>query len=169
MPVDSFKYLPRLLRRYYESRPLEKELPVPFTPLTKPLQECAFGLVTTGGLYPLGLEPPFDLEAERQRPTWGDPSYRALPVDLPQSAVGVSHLHINPAGVLADLNVLLPVHRFQELVQQGVIGALAPHAYSFMGYQGFPPDLRPWREIYAPQVAQKLRQAGVDCVFITTA
>jgi D-proline reductase (dithiol) PrdB len=169
MPVDSFKYLPRLIQRYYQATKVAKELPIPFTPLAKPLAASRFALVTSGGLYHKSHEPPFDLEGEQARPAWGDPSFRTLPVDIAQAEVGASHWHINTAGVLADLNVLLPVNRFQELALEGRIGGLAPHAFSFMGYQGFPSDLRAWREVYAPQTAHQMRDEGVDCVFLTTA
>ncbi len=167
MPVDSFKFLPRIIAALYEASEREPELPIPWTPLARPLRECKFGLATSGGLYHLGAEPPFDVEREKVEPTWGDPTYRTIPVDIPQNELGVSHLHVNPASVSADINVLLPVRRFQELVAEGEIGGLADQAYSFMGYQGYPPDANAWQDIYAPQVADKFKAQGVDCVLLT--
>ena len=140
MPVDSFKFLPRIIAAIYETSNQEPELPIPWTPLGRPLDECTIGLVTSGGLYHKGVDPPFDIERELAEPTWGDPSYRAIPLDIPQDEVGVSHLHVNPISVLTDINVLLPIQRFQELAAAGEIGGLADPAYSFMGYQGYPPD-----------------------------
>ena len=169
MPVDSFKYLPRLITRYYKLTRVEPEFPIPWTPLARPLNECRFGLVTSGGLYHKGHEPPFDTERERQEPTWGDPSFRTIPAGIRQEELGANHLHINTRGVLQDINILLPIHRFQELAAEGRIGSLAGEAYSFMGYQGFPADLSGWREVYGPQVAERLIAAEVDCVFLTTA
>jgi D-proline reductase (dithiol) PrdB len=69
--------------------------------------------------------------------------------------------------VLADINIVLPIQRFQELVDQGRVGDLAQHAYSFMGYQGFPPDTTVWEQTTGPEVAEKLRTEGVDCVLLT--
>jgi len=169
MPVDSFKYLPRVLAAYYRMTDQRPELPIPWTPLADPLAECVFGLVTSGGLYHLGVEPPFDVEREREEPAWGDPAYRTLPVDIPQREVGASHLHMNTRDVLEDLNILLPVHRFQELAAQGRIGGLTHDAYSFMGYQGYPRDTTAWRETYGPQVARKLMAEDVECVLLTPA
>jgi len=57
VPVDSFKYLPRVLAAYYRMTDQRPELPIPWTPLAHPLTECVFGLVTSGGLYHLGVEP----------------------------------------------------------------------------------------------------------------
>jgi D-proline reductase (dithiol) PrdB len=167
--VDSFRYLSPLIKRYYQLTRVRKELPVPFTPLRKPLDQCRFGLVTSGGLYHTRCEQPFDQEGERKNPAWGDPSFRTLPVDMDLADVGVSHLHINHQDVLADPNILLPIHRFHELVAEGRIGGLAPHAYSFMGYQGFPSDLTGWRDTYGPAVRDRLLAERVDCVLLTTA
>jgi hypothetical protein len=88
-------------------------------------------------------------------------------MDIRQSEVSASHLHINTQWVEEDINVLLPVNRFQELDAEGVIGGLARYAYSFMGYQGFPPNPAAWQGTYGPQVAGKLKEEGVDCVLLT--
>ena len=169
MSVDSFKYLPRIIATFYQMTACEPVRPIPWTPLSRPVAECRFGLVTSGGLYHRGVEPPFDLAREEREPTWGDPTFRRLPAEIRQEAVGASHLHLNTRDVLADVNVLLPVHRFQALAAEGRIGSLAAHAYSFMGYQGFPPDTTAWAEVYGPQVADALRAEGVDCVLLTPA
>ena len=167
MPVDSFKFLPRLITAFYQMIEREPEYPIPWTPLAKPLAACKFGLITSGGLYQKGVEPPFDVAREKQEPTWGDPTYRAIPANIAQAEVGVSHLHLNPVFAEADVNVVLPLHRFQELAAAGEIGGLADEAYSFMGFQGFPPDVSAWQESYAPQVAAKFKAAGVDCILLT--
>ena len=169
MEVDSFKYLPRLVTRYYKMSQVATELPIPWTPLARPLDQTRFNLVTSGGLYHQGQEPPFDLERETREPTWGDPSYRTLATDMDPAAVGVSHHHLNPADIEADMNILLPIQRFQEMADQGRIGGLARRAFSFMGYQGFPADQRPWKERYGPEVAEKLLADQVDSVLLTAA
>jgi len=169
MPVDSFKYLPRLIATFYQMSDRQPELPIPWTPLPSPLPDCTFGLVTSGGLYHQGVEPPFDLVWERREPSWGDPTYRVIPDSIGQAELGASHLHIKTRGVLADANILLPINRFQELAAEGRVGGLAGQAYSFMGYQGFPPDATAWRETYGPQVAARFKAEGVDCVLLTPA
>lgn len=169
MQVDSFKYLSRLVTRYYKMSQVTAEMPIPWTPLARPLDQARFSLVTSGGLYHEGHEPPFDLDGERRNPAWGDPSYRTLPTDMNPGQAAVSHLHLNPVDIEADMNILLPIQRFQELVNAGRIGSLAAQAYSFMGYQGFPADQQPWKEIYGPEVAGKLLADQVDCVLLTAA
>ena len=167
MPVDSFRFLPRIIAMFYQTTEVQPQEPIPWTPLPRPLAECKFGLVTSAGLYHIGQQPPFDLERERQNPAWGDPTYRAIPVDIPQDEVGVSHLHVNTQDVEQDIDILLPIHHFQELAGAERIGGLAREAYSFMGYQGFPPDASQWRQTYAPEVAEKFKAEGVDCVLLT--
>ena len=169
MTVDSFKFLPRIIATFYQQQKIVARLPIPWTPLTKPLSKCRFGLVCSGGLYHKGIEPSFDMEREQVDPTWGDPSYRTIPINIQQDELGVSHLHINPSAALEDINVMLPLTRFSELAQQGVIGNIAQNAFSFMGYQGFPPTTEAWENVYGPQVAKKLQEEGVDCVMLIPA
>ncbi len=165
--VDSFKFLPRLIAAFYQMTEREPELPIPWTPVERPLADLTFGLVTSGGLYVRGAQPPFDVAREKREPTWGDPTYRAIPSNVAQADIAVSHLHLNPTFAEADFNVVLPLTRFQELAAQGVIGGLADEAYSFMGFQGFPPDAAAWQTTYGPEVAAKFKVAGVDCVLLT--
>jgi D-proline reductase (dithiol) PrdB len=167
MSVDSFKYLPRLIAMYYRVMARQSDSPIPWTPLPRPISNCRFGLVTSAGLYHQGVEPPFDIAREKQEATWGDPSYRTISVDVPPAEIEASHLHINTRDVLADINIVLPILRFQELVEEGRVGGLAQHAYSFMGYQGFPPDTTGWEQTSGPEVAEKLRTEGVNCVLLT--
>lgn len=169
MPVDSFKLLSRLVTRYYKLMSLEDRGPIPWTPLEKPLDECRFALVTSGGLYDRRSALPFDLEREVRQPSWGDPDYRSLPADITHEEMGASHHHLNTAGVLEDRNVLLPIDRFDELIAEGRIGSLASTHYSFMGYQGFPADLSGWLEQSGPEVAGRMTDEEVDCIFLTTA
>jgi D-proline reductase (dithiol) PrdB len=167
MPVDSYKFLPRLIAAFYEMVEVKNELPIPWTPLSRPLSESKFGLVTSGGLFHIGIEPPFDLERERSHPTWGDPTCRFIPSSIQQQEIGVSHLHINTRWVESDFNILLPINRFQELIDQGLVGALAEIHFSFMGYQGYPPDASAWREVYGPRAANRFKSEGVHCVLLT--
>jgi len=164
MTVDSFKFLPRSIAAYYQNMSVQREDPVPFTPLAKPLDQCRFALVTTAGIHDKGQEPPFDAEREKREPMWGDPSFRRLAKDVSQEAIGASHLHTNNRDVLLDMNIVLPVQRFLELESEGVIGSLAPTSYSFMGYQ---PDTTEWRQKYGPEAAAIMKQEEVDAVLLT--
>lgn len=167
MSVNSYKYLPRLIAVIYQEMEVETRGSIPWTPIPHPLSECRFGLVTTGGLYQKGVEPPFDLDREKFEPTWGDPTYRTIPADISLDSLGVSHLHVNNDIVSADINILLPVQRLRELTQDGLIAGQAREHYSFMGYQGYPPDTSDWEQVYAPEITEKFIQQDVNCILLT--
>jgi D-proline reductase (dithiol) PrdB len=156
-----------MIGSFYRMTERQPVLPIPWTPLPRPVPKCTFGLITSAGLYQIGAEPPFNLERERAEPNWGDPSYRKIPLDISADEVGVAHLHTDGKAVTSDLNILLPIHRFQELVAQGQVGGIAPHAYSFMGYQGLPPDTSEWEARGVPEIADSFNQSGVDCILLT--
>jgi D-proline reductase (dithiol) PrdB len=169
MTVDSFKFLPRIIAAFYQLTDMELRSPIPWTPLERPLDELKVGLVTSGGMYVKGEQPPFDLEREREQPTWGDPSYREIPHTIKTEAIGVSHLHLNTDDIEQDFNILLPIQRIQELVERGQIGGAATTHFSFMGYQGYPPNTQAWEQHFVPHVAEKLIDEGVHVVILTPA
>jgi D-proline reductase (dithiol) PrdB len=169
MAVDSFKYLPRIIAAFYQSIEIAPYTSIPWTPLPGSIEDCVFGLVTSAGLYDKQQDPPFDTEREKGEPTWGDPTYRVLPPASRVSSIGVSHLHLNTSDIERDVNVVYPIERMQGLMQSGVIGGLAENNYSFMGFQGFPPDTSAWETEYGPAIARAFLNAGVQCVILTPA
>ena len=78
--VDGFRFLPPKLSAWIKSFIANEEFnrEIPFHPLAKPLSETRLALVTSAGIS-LQTDPPFDMEREKVEPTWGDPSYRAIP------------------------------------------------------------------------------------------
>lgn len=134
MTVDSFKFLSvastAIIKSMISRAPRE---PVPWTPLRRPLGEATVTLVSTAGIS-LANDAPFDAEAERRNPWWGDPSYRMIPRTATETDVVVSHLHIDPAYIQDDLNVAFPLARLAEFEHEARIGRSAPSHYSFMGY-----------------------------------
>lgn len=164
MPVNSFKWLPRSIAGYYQAMQMPELGEIPWTPMKKPLAQARFALVTSAGVYVKSQQEPFDLEGERKNPLWGDPTYRSIPSGVQQDQIGVAHLHINSEDIEQDINIVLPVQRFQELAEAGEIGSLAPQHYSFMGYQANDDE---WRERYGPEVAQRMIEEEVDAALIT--
>ncbi len=166
MPVDSFKYLPRSIAAYYQTLLVKRADPIPWAPLSRPLDKCRFGLVTTAGIYDKERERPFDVEREKREPMWGDPTYRRIGRAVGHAQIGASHLHINNRDILADINIVLPLSRFAELEEEGVIGSLAAVNLSLMGYQ---PNTSEWRDRYGREVAGLLKDEAVDAVLLTPA
>ncbi|MGB9672652.1 MAG: glycine/sarcosine/betaine reductase selenoprotein B family protein [Anaerolineales bacterium] len=167
--MDSFKYLPRLIALFYQNQEVEKSQTIPWTPFHLPLNQARFTIITSAGIYLKDSQPPFDLQREQQEPTWGDPSFRIIPATTRPEALAISHLHINPKHILTDINVIFPLKRLAQLAEQGIIGGLAQHCFSVMGYQGFPPNTIAWREQTAPQIIQILQHEGVHGALLTPA
>ena len=165
--VDGFMFMPPALRAW-----LIKDIPemdftgeIPWTTLKKPLAETTFSLMTSAGISLKGDEP-FDMDREKREPTWGDPTHREIPCDTRETGIEVNHLHINTGYILEDLNVMLPMKRFCEFEDEGIIGHLARTCYSFYGYQLDPAYLL---EQTMPKVAAKMKQEGVEAVLLTPA
>jgi D-proline reductase (dithiol) PrdB len=164
--VDSFRFvdsLSQVVLKSWIARDREAPAgPIPWTPLPRPLAECTVALISTAGLA-LNADRPFDQEAERRNPWWGDPSYRVLPATATERDVTVYHLHIDPRFAQADLNCIMPLQRLAELAALGVVGRVAPRHYSFMGYTVQPDQLL--RET-VPAIVQHLHADGVDAAVL---
>ena len=163
MRVDSFRFLPRSFRPLYEHIPTP-EGDMPWAPFEPRLAGAAVVLLSSAGLHLEGVQPPFDLDRERREPTWGDPSWRSIPAGVRSGELGMCHLHVNSADVLADHNVALPTDRLAELVSEGVVGAMAPQHVSVMGYQER--SLEGWRTTTLPEIVDMLRGEAADGVVL---
>ncbi len=123
--------------------------------LRRPLGDCRVALVSSAGLVAPGDEP-FD-DGVRG----GDWSFRLIPSDADLAALEEHHRSdsFSHAGIEADRNLALPLHRLHELAAEGAIGAVAPRHISLMGSITAPGRLR--RETL-PAVADLLAADGVD-------
>ena len=64
---------------------------------------------------------------------------------------------------MRDINTP-PIDRVKDLVDKGIVASLAENYYSFTGALRNP---KPLIEITGPEVAGRLKDVGVDLVFIT--
>lgn|SRR5487761_493598 len=168
MKVDSYRFLPRSFRSFYEGRgPFAGEDHVVWAPFEKRLQESRIALLTSAGLYLKQSQPSFDVERERANPEWGDPSWRRIPAASEAIDLGVAHLHINDEEVLADPEIALPAHRLEQLAADGVIGSATAEHVSVMGYQER--SLEGWRDKTAGEVIAHLRDLAADGLILAPA
>ena len=163
--VDPWRFTGSFLRRILESRiPADPaHPPIPWTPVSKPLAAARVALLSTAGLSMRG-DAPFDMEGERRRPIWGDPSWRRLRADATAGSIEANHLHIDTSYVKRDLNVALPLDRLRELVALGEVGSIAPSHYSIMGYQGG--DTTALETRSAPEIAAAMKSEEVDLALL---
>ncbi len=125
------------------------------TPLGKPLSESTVAIVTTAGLKPRG-------EVELWQP--GDMSYTVIPASVRDLQLSHFSPNFDRSGVAADLDVVYPIDRLQELADAGVIGKVADRHLSFMGAQF---DFASMIQDSGPRAAQELVDDGVDVVIFT--
>ena len=158
--MPRLEILSEVQRRMLEFFPCMESDDAPWTPLTKPLGESTVAIVTTAGLH-LRDDQPFN----RDHPG-GESTYRVLPSDSDPADIVQSHFSIgfDRTAIYRDINVTYPIDRMRELTEKGVIGSLAPNNYSFMGALR---DCTVVAEQTGPEVAQRLKNEGVDLVFLT--
>jgi D-proline reductase (dithiol) PrdB len=135
---------------------------IPWTPLSKPLEDSTVALVSSAGLA-LKTDQPFDQEGERRNPWWGDPTFRVLPRTATGSDLALYHLHVDPSLAAEDLNTFFPVQRLLELEECGKIGRSAANHYSYMGYVLQPESLL---EESVPAMVRHMKRDGVDAVVL---
>jgi glycine/betaine/sarcosine/D-proline reductase family selenoprotein B len=156
MPVD---YIPRIRDKYANAgyppyQWVENVTPPPWQPLRKPLSACRLGLVASGGIYVTG-QVAFHYK--------DDTSFRVIPTDVCTADLRATHFAYDLTDARQDPNVVFPLDTLRRLVGEGVIGALAPWAYTFMGgiYSA-----RRVREELAPQLTERLLADQVDIVLL---
>ncbi len=130
-----------------------------------PLERACVAIVTTSGLSRPGEKP------------WehGETAFRTLARE--ERNLIVSHISPNfdRTGVAADLNVVYPIDRLEELAAEGVIGAVADRHISFQGAvadgvasgAGGENQLRTIQLDTGPAAARLLRAEGVDVAILT--
>ncbi|MFK8023245.1 MAG: glycine/sarcosine/betaine reductase selenoprotein B family protein [Ilumatobacter sp.] len=123
--------------------------------LGKPLSEAKVAIVTTAGLKRSG-------EVELWQP--GDGSYTVIPADARDLQLSHFSPNFDRSGIAADLNVVYPIDRLNELAEAGIIGSVAERHLSFMGAQF---DFASIVQDTAPRAAQELIDDGVDVVIFT--
>lgn len=120
-----------------------------------PLREATVAIVTTAGFRNDG-----DAAWNPQ-----DSSYRIF--DRADRSMKLGHLSPNfdRSGFAADINVVYPIDRLEEMAKEGVIGEVAPRHASFMGAQD--ETMTSIRMDSGPALAKELRNDGVSVVLLT--
>ena len=168
MNVDSYRFLPRSFRPFYEGRgPFPGEDEPVWATFPKRLSEARIGLLTSAGLYLKGSQPPFDVEIERANPEWGDPSWRSIPAGVKRSDLAVAHLHINDEDLLADPEIALPARLLDQLAGEGLVGGSTAEHLSVMGYQER--SLAGWRDRTSGELVARLHEQGADGLILAPA
>ena len=155
---ERFRRWLKLIGEMHDSANFTPNESIAWAPMHKPLVECTIALVSTAGVH-LKSQPTHNLLDAR-----GDPSFREISGDTRASDIAVNHSHYDTTDANADPNCVFPIDRLHELVTMGIIGAVAPMHFGFMG---FIPNGRLLRDTTAPIVAERLLNQGTDAVVLT--
>lgn len=119
------------------------------------LADARVAIVTTAGLRPDGVA------------TWSE-GQGFVVLDGAERRLTLAHASPNfdRTGLAADLNVVYPVDRLDELADRGTIGSVAAQHLSFMGAQ-VDHTLTTLRLDTGPAAAELLKADGVDVVLLT--
>jgi D-proline reductase (dithiol) PrdB len=142
-----------VVKRY----PLIVSEDVPWTVYRGKPSEQAIALITSGGLYLKGSQPPFDTTSIH-----GDPSFREIPKAARQEDFGIAHAHYDHSLAEQDINVIFPLQRLIELEREKVIGKVAETHYSF----SYVNDIVPLLTESVPQLLQQLKAAAVNILLL---
>ena len=140
---------------------LQSEIFVPitpksvFTPVTKPLNEMTVALATAAGVH---------VKTDKRFNLAGDFTWRKVPDDIPSSELMVTHGGYDNCDVDKDINCMFPIDRLHELRDEGFIKATAPTHAGFMGGGG---NIEKFTNETGPQIAQMLKDEGVDAAILT--
>lgn len=120
-----------------------------------PLKERRVAIVTTSGLH-----------CRNDRPFSIDPNdfYRVIPGTVEANDLVMSHVaaSFDRSGFQRDWNVVFPLDRLRELVDDGVIGSLADYHYSISSAHQGTDFETPMKE-----VADLLKKDNVNAVVLT--
>lgn len=131
---------------------------IPWIPFEKRFADARVAVLTTGG-FRLPEQPAFDCDR-------GDPTFRRLPASVDLAGLEIDHTHYDTRDARKDPNILLPLDRLRELVDEGALGGLAPTQYSMMGYV---PQVDALLEETAPAIAAGMASEEVDLALLTPA
>ena len=142
------------MRAYGAAMPVP-EVPDPAFVIPPPLSEATVAIVTSAALHRPDDDPFGQIDA----------GYRVIDRSDRELVLGHWSPNFDRSGFTADLNVVFPIDRLEELASRGVIGDVAPHHLSFAGNQ--PDDLATIIHDTGPAAAAALKADGVDVVLLT--
>lgn len=155
-----------MLMAKLKGQPFESEIlptkfePTPMAPAVKDISKATVAIVTDGGLVPKGNP---DKIARSAATNWGAYSIKDTG-DLEGKNYEISHGGYEGRFVQEDPDRLVPVDALRELEKAGVIGKLYD---SFLSTSGLANPLANSRRL-GREMAQKLKQDGVDAVILTS-
>lgn len=144
----------------YPGSMITKDELIPLAKLSKLLSESRLTFVSTAGVQPKDSMP-FDTV----HPV-GDYTFRRVPSDSKPSDLEIHQLKYPTFGAKKDLNVIFPIERLQELVEEKFVGSLTENFYSFIGYNM---DAERLESTLAEDIAEAVEAENSDVALLSPA
>ncbi len=125
-----------------DAKPAVAYRDAPFTAFVSPLADARVALLTSSGHFAVGADPhPFGEEDMSQDDAVAriaeflssTPELSAIPTGMSTDDLRVRHGGYDVRGARRDPNVVFPLRALHRLAAEGVIGEVAPTAFSFVG------------------------------------
>ena len=160
--MDHVRYIERT-RAYYAGQGYDKPFEwahfedVPFTPLSKPLDQCRVATVSTADVYVVG-----DDGAAAHNAFTGE--VYSIPSDAPVAWLHSTMEHYDRhATHMDDIDSFLPLTRLAELAAAGRIGGVTARSHGvFTSY-----SKRKTLRVDGPEILKRAREDGADVALLT--
>jgi D-proline reductase (dithiol) PrdB len=126
---------------------------IPYTPLKRELKDCRIALVTTSGAYVEGMQPFSD----------NDLTFRLIPTDTDTKKIRFVSNHFDTANGAEDPNVMFPLDRLIDLVENGEVGGVTESHISM----GLTTELRKLKEVVSWEIAESVMKMRPAVVVLT--
>jgi D-proline reductase (dithiol) PrdB len=140
---------------------LQSEIFVPVTPppvwapVTKELKDMTIAIATAAGVHH---------KDEKRFNLAGDFTFRKITSDMASADLMVSHGGYDNGDVNKDINCMFPIDPLRKLAEDGIIKAVSPIHFGFMGGGG---NQDKFKNETGPEIAALLKESGVDAVLLT--
>ncbi len=132
----------------------------PFVASRRALPMLNLGLISSAGAYIDGTEP-FDLESKD-----GDLEFREIPIEVGADDLRYAAKGYDPAAVIEDRNVQIPIDRLEEYNENNVIGGFNDVWWSLSSYI---PNAARLADEVAPRIAERLARYNVQAALLIPA
>jgi hypothetical protein len=126
------------------------------------LSQSRLALISSAGAYLRDSQEPFNTDLA----ALGDYTIRRFPSATPLAALAFAHGFYDHTAVNEDPQVLLPLRHLKDLVDESVIGELAPSVISFCGFQ---PDVERTINKLIPAILEAGQAEAIDAALLVPA
>ena len=126
------------------------------------LSQSRLMFISSAGAYLGEEQEPFSTN----RAELGDYSIRTFPSSTPLEALAYAHVAYDQTAVNEDPQVLLPLRHLDDMVNEGIIGEVAPSVVSFCGWQ---PNVVQTINEMIPAIVEAAKTEEVDAALLVPA